>query len=317
MANVTVAGASYTDVPAVELPTTGGGTSTFYEVSGGFKTVTQTLTNISSSADDTRVEAGNSFYTELTPADGYYISSITVTMGGVDITDQVFKPGLGAKTITTNGTYAASSDSLSGYSAVAVNVPNSYAAGDEGKVVSNGALVAQGSDTVTQNGTVDTTLISSLTVSVSGGGSPTLQSKTKTYTPTTSTQTETVSADPGYDGLSSVDITVNPIPSGYVQFSAFPSSVIVKNGKSSTISVVRIQYDADVIMRMPGQANITSGSTATYSNLLTDGTHIWLRATNCTTVKYNGATATFTVTSNSFMITIPSGFDNTIPFVLS
>lgn len=32
MANVTINGASYTDVPAVNLPTTGGGTSTFYEL---------------------------------------------------------------------------------------------------------------------------------------------------------------------------------------------------------------------------------------------------------------------------------------------
>jgi hypothetical protein len=49
-------------------------------------------------------------------------------------------------------------------------IPNSYSQSDEGKVVSNGALVAQTSDTVTANDTYDTTLISSLTVNVSGGG---------------------------------------------------------------------------------------------------------------------------------------------------
>ena len=74
------------------------------------------------------------------------------------------------KTINANGTYNASSDNADGYKKAVVNVPNSYAAGDEGKVVSNGALVAQGSDTVNQNGLVDTTLISALTVNVSGGG---------------------------------------------------------------------------------------------------------------------------------------------------
>ena len=74
------------------------------------------------------------------------------------------------KSVSSNGTYNASSDSADGYKKVVVNVPNSYAAGDEGKVVSNGALVAQGSDTVNQNGLVDTTLISALTVNVSGGG---------------------------------------------------------------------------------------------------------------------------------------------------
>ena len=50
------------------------------------------------------------------------------------------------------------------------NIPNSYSQSDEGKVVSNGALVSQTSDTVTANDTYDTTLINSLTVNVSGGG---------------------------------------------------------------------------------------------------------------------------------------------------
>lgn len=78
-------------------------------------------------------------------------------------------PVLIEKSVTANGTYSASDDSADGYSSVSVSVPNSYSAGDEGKVVSNGALVAQGSDSVTENGTVDTTLISSLIVNVSGG----------------------------------------------------------------------------------------------------------------------------------------------------
>lgn len=70
------------------------------------------------------------------------------------------------KNVNANGTYNASSDDADGYKKVVVSVPNTYAAGDEGKVVSNGALVAQGSDTVTANDTYDTTLISELTVNV-------------------------------------------------------------------------------------------------------------------------------------------------------
>lgn len=70
--------------------------------------------------------------------------------------------------VTANSTYTAPSGKA--YSPVTVNVPNTYAAGDEGKVVSNGALVAQTSDSVTQNGTVDTTLINSLEVNVPQGG---------------------------------------------------------------------------------------------------------------------------------------------------
>ena len=40
MANITLLGASYTDVPAVDLPKTGGGTVRFYE-NGGFPSATQ------------------------------------------------------------------------------------------------------------------------------------------------------------------------------------------------------------------------------------------------------------------------------------
>lgn len=65
---------------------------------------------------------------------------------------------LGTKTITANGTYNATADSLDGYSSVTVNVPT--------------------------------------------GSTPTLQSKSAT--PTESVQT--ITADSGYDGLSSVEV---------------------------------------------------------------------------------------------------------------
>ena len=77
-----------------------------------------------------------------------------------------------SKSITQNGSYDPEDDSADGYSAVTVNVPNSYAAGDEGKVVSNGALVQQTAraSEITLNGTYDTTLNDEVTVNVSGGG---------------------------------------------------------------------------------------------------------------------------------------------------
>lgn len=53
---------------------------------------------------------------------------------------------------------------------------------------------------------------SSVTVSVS----PSLQSKSVSYTPTTSSQSATVTAGSGYDGLSSVSVSVDAIPSGYI-----------------------------------------------------------------------------------------------------
>lgn len=77
---------------------------------------------------------------------------------------------LSALNITENGIYTPPSGT--GYSTVSVDVQTSFTPSDEGKVVSNGTLVAQTpmSQDITQNGTYDTTLNDSITVNVSGGG---------------------------------------------------------------------------------------------------------------------------------------------------
>ena len=73
-------------------------------------------------------------------------------------------------------------------------------------------IVPQGTKAITDNGAgIDVTNYASVDVFVS----PSLESTTKTYTPTESIQTETISPSTGYDGLSSVGITVNAIPSTY------------------------------------------------------------------------------------------------------
>lgn len=53
MANITLLGASYTDVPAVTLPQTGGGTVTFYENGGGSATEHEIYLEFSDSTDAT------------------------------------------------------------------------------------------------------------------------------------------------------------------------------------------------------------------------------------------------------------------------
>ena len=74
-----------------------------------------------------------------------------------------------SKTITQNGAYDPQDDNADGYSDVTVNVPNTYTASDEGKVVSSGALIAQTARAtpITQNGTYDTTENNSVTVNAS------------------------------------------------------------------------------------------------------------------------------------------------------
>ena len=91
-----------------------------------------------------------------------------------------------SKSIVANGTYDPADDDADGYNAVTVNVPNSYSAGDEGKVVDNGALVAQTSQNITQNGTYDTTLINEVDVDVAGGGGGTTNVLSGTTPPSSS-----------------------------------------------------------------------------------------------------------------------------------
>lgn len=123
--------------------------------------------------------------------------------GDVDVVVDVDSGGstLVQKSITANGTYNASEDNADGYSQVVANVPNSYAQADEGKVVSNGALVAQTSATKTENGTYDTTLNNQIVVNVQGGSS-TLISKTITENGTYHAE------DDDADGYSNVNVDV-------------------------------------------------------------------------------------------------------------
>ena len=73
-----------------------------------------------------------------------------------------------------------------------------------------------GTKNITSNGTgIDVSTYASVDVSVSAP-SPTLQSKSKSYTPSETAQSETVSYDSGYDGLSSVSVSVGAVSSTYV-----------------------------------------------------------------------------------------------------
>lgn len=120
---------------------------------------------------------------ELIASDLYSISSFSLSSNGTfyapsgilwdeviaDVPSGISPSGTKSISILQNGTTTEDVSAFA-YAQIITNVPNSYSAADEGKVVSGAALVAQTASTVTANATYDTTLINSLTVSVSGGG---------------------------------------------------------------------------------------------------------------------------------------------------
>lgn len=59
-------------------------------IASNFATISTTIADGSSSSQATRALIGGDHQTEIIPSNGYYISAVTVTMGGVDITASVF-----------------------------------------------------------------------------------------------------------------------------------------------------------------------------------------------------------------------------------
>lgn len=253
-------------------------------------TVTKTLTNVTTNNNDTEVLAGGSFYMDLTPSSGMVINSITVTMGGVDVTEQVFKAGVGEKIITQNGVYDAEDDWLEGYSSVNVNVQNSYTSSDEGKVVNNGSLVSQTSATYTTNNTYDTTLINSVTVNVSGGITPTGTKEINI------TENGTVTED--VTNYANVEITTN-VSSGsdieFVEYIQTDGSAWLDTGvKANQTSIIDcVFYGTATSSILYGCAS--SGNTASVSLVVNGST-----ASNC---RFGNRAASAAVSINTLQST--------------
>lgn len=119
---------------------------------------------------------------------------------------------------------------------------------------------------------------------------PTLETKTKTYTPTESQQTETITPDTGYDGLSSVDVTVNAVSSTYVG-----SGIARKSSTDLTVS-------GDTITAPAGYYSSSASKSVSSMTLPTS-------ASSSATSGYTSK-ATISRSSSNQYINIPPGYNS-------
>ena len=155
----------------------------------------------------------------------------------------------------------------------------------------------QGTKSISANGTgIDVAGYASVDVAVPSS-SPSLQSKTKTYTPSTSQQTETISPDSGYDGLSSVGVTVNAMPAMTLPTSA--SSTATGTNKATIAPSTSTQY-----------INIPTGYNASAARYTLSAMTTMTLPTSASASSSGTSKATITPTESNQYINIPTGYNS-------
>lgn len=164
--NITLLNASYSDVPAVTLPKTGGGTAKFTDVTP-------------TTATDADVASGKIYFkADGTQSTGTASGGITptgniniTTAGTTDVTNYA------TATVATGGATASASKGTVTNHSITVTPMVTRTAGYVTAGTANGTAVTvsaselvSGSETKTANGTYDVTNLASLVVNVSGGG---------------------------------------------------------------------------------------------------------------------------------------------------
>ena len=207
------------------------------------------------------------------------------TIGGAD-TMLEGAVTVSAVPVGTEGTPSAAK-SVSGHAAtVTPSVTNTAGLIGGGTHTGTAVTVAaselvSGTKSITANGSgIDVTEYASVDVAVPVP-TPSYQSKAKTYTPTETAQSETVSPDTGYDGLSSVAVSVGAVSSTYVGSGITRRDSTDLSASGATVSVPAGYYES------AASKAVSSGSATAPSSVSATGASISYGLTNITLSKAN------------------------------
>ena len=277
-------GANSDDLPNLiaSLPSTH---SVTYNLTGG----------ASASVTPAKAIAGQGFSLKLTAPTGYALSGVTVTMGGTDITSQVFTPdeaggggGCGGANLQTKSvSYTPTTSAQSAQ----VTADSGYD-GLEQVNVSVGAIPSQyivpsGTKSITENGTgIDVTQYASVDVAVPTSGGK--KYKSGTYTPSATYNT---TANRAICTIADIGFTPNH----------FILAIADKTTQTGTTgAVLRTSFDnfasGEGVMRTTTRYSNTSGTLGATSNASS-----WTTQTN-TFLYLSGGTIYFRTTS-SYLLT--------------
>lgn len=104
-----------------------------------------------------------------------------------------------------------------------------------------------------------------------------------------------------------------------VEYFLFDKSVTLVNAGTATLPsmIYHVVYNTTTIFGPSSVASKRSGETVTFSDLATDGKHIWVFFDRVSMVTYNGYPVNYKKSEGKWQIEIPDNFDPSIPFVFA